>query len=960
LKEFKNNSLCHFSNTTTEHKCYLKEANNRNISCNSNSDLWSCKSGFRKSGEKCIKKITTQKIPLNSHKVGSSWTCNTNFYRNNSKTYCLKIPANSTSANNSNIFTCNSGYSKKGKGCFKNSATLSIPQNAHKDGDNWICDTNFYRNNAKTSCLAVPSNSYSRFYSNDFFCNAGYKKKGNQCDQIAKPLIIPMNAHEDGDNWTCDKDFYRNNAKTACLGVPANAFSRFYSNIFLCKDGYEKSGSKCIKKATALKIPSNAHKDGSTWVCNYNYYRNNPKTGCLKVPTNSTSLYDSNDFKCNTGYSKSGNKCVENIIIPQNSHKTGSSWTCNANYYRNSSKKACLKVPQNSYSAFNSNEFKCNKGYSKSGNKCVKKTTNNTDNNLCPGPYSASWTNCYGTYTYPNGDKYFGDFIRGSFNGKGKITFSNGDQHVGKYKDGKRSGFGIYTWPSGQKYVGEYKDGKEHGQGDLTLADGTVQKGIFKIGKFQSPTLSIPQNSHKTGSSWTCNANYFRNSSKKACLKVPQNSYSAFNSNEFKCNKGYRKSGNKCLENIIIPQNSHKVGSGWICDYNYYHNSSKTACIRVPVNSSSSSASNDFKCNTGYSKSGNKCVENIIIPQNSHKAGTGWICNANFYRNSSKKSCLRVPANSTSSSNSNDFKCNSDFNKNGDTCKKDYKAELFITGIIIFLIWLFNRKSKLKTPSDPKPKPNPKPIPAPQTKPKPNPKPIPAPQTKPKPNPKPIPAPQTKPKPKPKPKPRSSWRRIKDPRTLVIEIAVSVAMADGNLADIEGITINKWMKKKLDQDVNNEKIKKLFNDTLKEAHLLAESRQLNLQEICSKLNSKGTKELQLEALDLAYEVMGSDGHIHEKEAEMIDLLVRLLKISSTEIEEIRDQFMIKTLIINDFNILNLLGLPSSASKESKCRELKKEFKKWNGRLNILSTPLEKKNAQKVLGLLGIARKDIDC
>jgi uncharacterized tellurite resistance protein B-like protein len=194
----------------------------------------------------------------------------------------------------------------------------------------------------------------------------------------------------------------------------------------------------------------------------------------------------------------------------------------------------------------------------------------------------------------------------------------------------------------------------------------------------------------------------------------------------------------------------------------------------------------------------------------------------------------------------------------------------------------------------------------------------------------------------------------------VIEIAVAVAMSDGNLADIEDITISKWMKKKLDQDINNEKIKKLFNETLLEARLLAESGGLNLQEICSKLNSKGTKVLQLEALGLAYEVMGADGHIHEKEAEMIDLLARLLKISSTEIEEIRDQFMIKTLIINDFNILNLLGLPSSASKESKCRELKKEFKKWNGRLNILSTPLEKKNAQKVLGLLGIARKDIDC
>jgi len=183
LKEFKNKSLCHFSNTITEHKCFLKEANNRNISCNSNSNSWSCKSGYRKSGEKCVKKITSQKIPLNSHKVGSSWTCNTNFYRNNSKTYCLKIPANSTSSNSSNIFTCNSGYSKKGKGCIKKSATLSIPQNAHEDGDNWTCDKNFYRNNAKTACMDAPANSTSPFSSNEFKCNTGYEKSANSCSK---------------------------------------------------------------------------------------------------------------------------------------------------------------------------------------------------------------------------------------------------------------------------------------------------------------------------------------------------------------------------------------------------------------------------------------------------------------------------------------------------------------------------------------------------------------------------------------------------------------------------------------------------------------------------------------------------------------------------------------------------------------------------------------------------------
>jgi len=45
---------------------------------------------------------------------------------------------------------------------------------------------------------------------------------------------------------------------------------------------------------------------------------------------------------------------------------------------------------------------------------------------------------------------------------------------------------------------------------------------------------------------------------------------------------------------------------------------------------------------------------------------------------------------------------------------------------------------------------------------------------------------------------------------------------------------------------------------------------------------------------------------------------------------------------------------------SKCTELKKEFKKWNNRLNSLQSSKERKNAQKVLDLIGKARTKNNC
>jgi len=74
----------------------------------------------------------------------------------------------------------------------------------------------------------------------------------------------------------------------------------------------------------------------------------------------------------------------------------------------------------------------------------------------CPGMDELIWNNCFGTYTWRDGDKY-----------------------VGEYKDNKRHGQGTYTYANGDKYVGEYKDGKRHGQGTFTFVDGTRDAGFY-------------------------------------------------------------------------------------------------------------------------------------------------------------------------------------------------------------------------------------------------------------------------------------------------------------------------------------------------------------------------------------------------------------------------------------------------------------------------------------------------
>ena len=78
----------------------------------------------------------------------------------------------------------------------------------------------------------------------------------------------------------------------------------------------------------------------------------------------------------------------------------------------------------------------------------------------CPYKGTAYWTNCQGTYTNANGNKYVGEWQNDKWHGQGIRNLANGDKYVGEFKNGKKHGQGTYTYINGNKYVGEWKNDK--------------------------------------------------------------------------------------------------------------------------------------------------------------------------------------------------------------------------------------------------------------------------------------------------------------------------------------------------------------------------------------------------------------------------------------------------------------------------------------------------------------------
>ena len=102
----------------------------------------------------------------------------------------------------------------------------------------------------------------------------------------------------------------------------------------------------------------------------------------------------------------------------------------------------------------------------------------------CVGDRYGTWNNCFGTYTWPDGNKYVGEWKDGKQDRQGTETLAFGLKYVGEFKDGEWNGQGTETWPDGDKYVGGFKDNKKNGRGTFTYADGATYVGEFKDDKF--------------------------------------------------------------------------------------------------------------------------------------------------------------------------------------------------------------------------------------------------------------------------------------------------------------------------------------------------------------------------------------------------------------------------------------------------------------------------------------------
>lgn len=84
-----------------------------------------------------------------------------------------------------------------------------------------------------------------------------------------------------------------------------------------------------------------------------------------------------------------------------------------------------------------------------------------------------------GAYTFQNGDKYMGEFGEDMRSGRGTMLFANGDRYVGEFTGNTLTGKGTMSYRDGNKHTGDFKGGLRHGNGTMQFANGDRYQGDF-------------------------------------------------------------------------------------------------------------------------------------------------------------------------------------------------------------------------------------------------------------------------------------------------------------------------------------------------------------------------------------------------------------------------------------------------------------------------------------------------
>lgn len=120
--------------------------------------------------------------------------------------------------------------------------------------------------------------------------------------------------------------------------------------------------------------------------------------------------------------------------------------------------------------------------------------------------YICQWVNNYregnGTIKFANGDEYKGSFLHSKIEGMGHMIYTLGGSYKGEWKNNLPEGKGVYTYGNGEKYEGQLNQGKREGYGKYFYEDHSTYEGQWKENEREGQGTLVSMDGKRSNGIW--------------------------------------------------------------------------------------------------------------------------------------------------------------------------------------------------------------------------------------------------------------------------------------------------------------------------------------------------------------------------------------------------------------------------------------------------------------------------
>ena len=169
-----------------------------------------------------------------------------------------------------------------------------------------------------------------------------------------------------------------------------------------------------------------------------------------------------------------------------------------------------------------------------------------------------------------------------------------------------------------------------------------------------------------------------------------------------------------------------------------------------------------------------------------------------------------------------------------------------------------------------------------------------------------------------------------------LELAYLIASSDGELDLREEEKVQEHLPEEISKLKNNELIKETKEQLNKN--------ELSYTNSIKELNELCRKDEKIFILNLLFDVVTVDGVVKNEEIKLLENISGALLIENVLFEDIKEKKLIQANIKSFSNLI----VDEKLSDKEKINFLKKEFIKWNNRLNSLPAGIERDNAQAII------------